>query len=233
MRTITTGTGANGTRIADHSPSLLWGHYEVGSSPMRVSSGAIVIFIALLMFEGSGLARDPQTPATMATAAVEGHRLFLAGQFGQAATQLEAALGRSSKDPELLFELAVCYERLDRKSEALAEFHSYLQSPMALRVPEANQHVAAIKSKRENRMTTADVASKPRRVVVPIVGDGGRCVVECGKSMSSFCGFSSNRAQKACAVQFSCLRSCPGARVESGSCLTKPSNAAEACLTDQ
>jgi Tetratricopeptide repeat len=183
-------------------------------------------FVAFLAFGSSALASDPNASAA------EGHRLFQAGQFAKAAAKLEAAVG-SSTDPEVLFELAVCYERLDRDSEAIAEFQAYGRSPVALRIREANEHVATIQSKRPGPAAPRESLTKPRRVLVPTTGDSEKCVKDCGKPASPFCGNSSNRMQKACAIQFSCLRGCPGARVEPGSCPIAPRSSVQVCLTDR
>jgi len=184
------------------------------------------LFVALLAFGSSVLASDSDASAA------EGHRLFQAGQFAKAAAKLEAAVG-SSTDPEVLFELAVCYERLDRDSEAIAEFQAYGRSPVALRIREANEHIATIQSKRPDPAAPRGSLTKPRRVLVPTTGDSGKCVQDCGKPASPFCGNSSNRMQKVCAIQFSCLRSCPGAKVEPGSCSIAPRSSAQVCLTDR
>lgn len=198
---------------------------------MKIAVARGALFIALLAFGSEGLAGDSKAAAASA-AAKEGHRLFQAGQFAKAAAKLEVAVTDAS-DPELLFELAVCYERLERDSEAIAEFHAYQHSPVALRVSEANQHLAALEAKQPGPAAPPEGLTKPRRVVVPTDGASGKCVNSCGKPSSPFCGNSSNRAQKACAVQFSCLRACPGAKVESGTCLKAPTTASQICLTDQ
>jgi hypothetical protein len=186
----------------------------------------VVPFVAFLAFGFPALARDQNTSAA------EGHRLFQAGKFAEAAAKLEGAVG-SSTDPEVLFELAVCYERLDRDSDAIAEFRAYGRSPVALRVGEANEHIATIQSKRPGPAAPRESLTSPRRVLVPTTGDSGKCVTDCGKPVSPFCGNSSNRMQKACAIQFSCLRSCPGAKVEPGSCPIAPRTSAQVCLTDR
>jgi hypothetical protein len=170
------------------------------------------------------------TEAIAATAA-EGHRLFQAGQFAPAAAKLETVVD-DAHDPELRFELAICYERLNRDAEAVAAFHAYQRSPVALRVAEANQHLAAIAAKQADGGTAAEIP-KPRRVVISIASDNRTCVAGCGKVDSPFCGNSSNRMQRACAIQFSCLRACPGARVERGTCLKERVNPRRICLTDQ
>jgi hypothetical protein len=165
-----------------------------------------------------------------AAAAAEGHRLFKAGQFAPAAAKLETVVD-DANDPELRFELAICYERLNRDAEAVAAFHAYQRSPVALRVGEANQHLVAIAAKQADG-GTAEIP-KPRRVVLSIASDNQKCVASCGKVDSPFCGNSSNRMQRACAIQFSCLRGCPGARVEPGTCLKERVSPTRICLTDQ
>lgn len=197
---------------------------------MRTAVAGAALFVALLVFESGGLAGESKGTVA-AAAATEGHRLFQAEQFAKAAAKLEVAVTDSS-DPELRFELAICYERLQRDSEAIAEFHAYQHSPVALRVAEANQHIAALEAKQPGPAAPAEGLTRPRRVVVPTTGESGKCVKSCGKPSSPFCGNSSNRMQKACAVQFSCLRACPGAKVEPGSCLKAPSTASQVCLTD-
>ena len=202
------------------------GQRQAAATPIRIGAAAVALCVALIAFGSSALASDANASAA------EGHRLFQAGQFARAAAKLEAAAG-SSTDPEVLFELAVCYERLDRDSEAIAEFQAYGRSPVALRIREANQHIATIKSKRPGPAAPSESLTKPRRVLVPTTGDSGKCVKDCGKPASPFCGNSSNRMQKACAIQFSCLRSCPGAKVEQGSCPIAANSSAQVCLTDR
>jgi len=197
---------------------------------MRIEVAGGALFIALLAFGSEGLARE--TKATAATAATEGHRFFQAGQFAKAAAKLEVAVVDST-DPELRFELAVCYERLERDPEAIAEFHAYQHSPVALRVAEANQHIAALEAKQPGPAAPGEALTKPRRVVVPTTGESGKCVKGCGKMPSPFCGNSSNRMQKSCAIQFSCLRDCPGAKVERGRCPIAAGPSTQVCLTDQ
>jgi hypothetical protein len=195
---------------------------------MRLACAAGALFVAFLGFRSSGLAHDSRPPPSRpAAAAVEGHRLFLAGQFAKAAAKLETAVG-SASDPEALFELAVCYERLDRDSEAIAEFHAYQGFPVALRVREADQHIKAIESKQPGPAESL----RPRRLVVPARGEGGNCVSDCGKAPSAFCGSPGVKMQRPCAVRFSCLRSCPGARLESGSCNTVLSSPTQECVNE-
>jgi hypothetical protein len=191
---------------------------------MRIAWAAGALFVGFLGFGSSGLALDSKPPAHGAAAA-EGHRLFLAGQFAKAAAKLETIVG-SASDPEALFELAVCYERLDRDSEAIAEFHAYQRFPVALRVREADQHIKAIESKQPG-------PAKPRRVVVP-TSDGGKCVRDCGAPplLGKCAGDRWGTGTCWAAVRFSCLRSCPGALLEPGSCNTVPSSPTQDCVNE-
>jgi hypothetical protein len=174
---------------------------------------------------------EAKSTEVTAAAAAEGHRLFQAGQFAPAAAKLETVVD-DANDPELRFELAICYERLNRDAEAVAAFHAYQRSPVALRVAEANQHLVALAAKQADGGTVAEIP-KPRRVVISIASDNQKCVASCGKVDSPFCSNSSNRMQRACAIQFSCLRGCPGARVEPGTCLKERVSPTRICLTDQ
>jgi Tetratricopeptide repeat len=191
----------------------------------------VCLCLALLGVSAAGSSAEPQSSEATAATAAEGHRLFQAGQFAKAAVKLETVVD-DAKDPELRFELAICYERLNRDSEAVAQFQAYQHSPVALRVAEANQHLAAIAAKQADGGVAAEIP-KPRRVVVSVGSDNQKCVASCGKVDSPFCRNSSNRMQRACAIQFSCLRDCPGARVEPGTCLKERVSPTRICLTDQ
>jgi hypothetical protein len=190
--------------------------------------------LALLGVSAAGSSAEPKpaeskSSTSSPSASAEWHRLFQAGQFAPAAAKLETVVD-DAKDPELRFELAICYERLNRDAEAVAQFQAYQHSPVALRVGEANQHLAAIAAKQADG--GAEIP-KPRRVVVAVGSDNQKCVAGCGKVDSPFCSNSSNRMQRACAIQFSCLRGCPGARVEPGTCLKERVSPTRICLTDQ
>ena len=202
---------------------------------MKMAGPATLVCVgvcaALLGVSASGISAEPKSAEATAATAAEGHRLFQAGQFAHAAVKLETVVD-DAKDPELRFELAICYERLNRDAEAVAQFHAYQHSPVALRVAEANQHLAAIASKQADGGVAREIP-KPRRVVVALASDNQKCVASCGKVDSPFCGNSSNRMQRACAIQFSCLRSCPGARVEPGTCLKERASPTRICLSDQ
>jgi hypothetical protein len=193
---------------------------------MSVTVAAGTLFTALLILQSAGLADGTKAPAAAPSAAVAGRRFFQAGQFAKAAAKLEAATIARPADQELLFELAICYERLDRDSEAIATFRRYQTSPIALRVREADQHIQAIESKPPRSVGAGDVA-KPRHVLVPIAGDGGKCVKACAP-MPGRCANSA----RCWAVQFICVRGCPGARVEPGSCLSVPSTSRQECVND-
>jgi Tetratricopeptide repeat len=207
---------------------------------MKLAARATLVCLcacaALRGASASGLSAETESTKTKSTeakstTAAEGHRLFRAGQFAPAAAKLETVVD-DAKDPELRFELAICYEHLNRDAEAVSAFRAYQRSPVALRVAEANQHLAALAAKQADGGTAAEIP-KPRRVVLSVASDNQKCVASCGKVDSPFCRNSSNRMQRACAIQFSCLRGCPGARVEPGTCLKERVSPARICLTDQ
>jgi hypothetical protein len=174
---------------------------------------------------GAGTAPTPAGASPAAT----GHRLFLAGDFERAARQLEKARPGAAHDPEVLFELGICYERLGRDSEAMVSFREYQTFPLALRAREANLHLQAIEQRTASVPKAGEETGGPRHVVVPTSTDGGRCLRECGAD--PFPGRCTNGA-RCWAVQFSCLRSCPGARVAPGTCLTTPSTASQTCVNE-
>jgi len=202
---------------------------------MKIAARATLLCVcacaALWGVSALGKSSEPKSAEATAATAAEGHRLFQAGRFAAAAAKLETVVD-DARDPELRFELAICYERLNRDAEAVAAFHAYQRSPVALRVAESNQHLAAIAAKQADGGTAAEIP-KPRRVVISLASDNQKCVASCGKVDSPFCENSSNRMQRACAIQFSCLRGCPGARVEPGTCLKERVSATRLCLTDQ
>ena len=82
------------------------------------------------------------------------------GQLAEAAAKFSEGW-TESRDPEVLFDLAVCYERQGRSAEAAAGFRAYLNLPLALRLRVAEDHLGAIESKNGR-----DVP-EPRRVRCP------------------------------------------------------------------
>ena len=202
---------------------------------MKMAGPATLVCVgvctALWGVSAAGISAEPKMAAATAATAAEGHRLFQAGQFAQAAAKLQTVVDDAA-DPELRFELAICYERLNRNAEAIAQFQAYRHSPVALRVPEADEHLAALAAKQPGGGVAAEIP-KPRRVVVSVTGDNRKCVAGCGTVDSPFCSNSSNRMRRSCAIQFSCLRSCAGARVEPGTCLKERVSRTRICLSDQ
>lgn len=189
-------------------------------------------FVAASLFLQSTGGAENRKPVAVTPTGSEGHRLFQAGRFAEAAAKLHAE-SLSSKDPEVLFELAVCDERTGKDVEALDAFRKYLNSPLALRIQEAEQHVSAIESRQSGRGAAAESGPGPRRVVVPISPDHGKCASDC-RAPGMCRGYPGDRTQLQCSqVQFSCLRGCPGARVESGSCLATEVRSSTECMTER
>jgi hypothetical protein len=157
------------------------------------------------------------------SSADEARQLMRAGKLSEAVGKLETAW-KSSSDPELLFDLAVCYERLNRDAEALASFRTYQGLPTALRTGEAAEHIHLA----ESRQQVSEPAVKPRHVVVPLTPAGEKCLRECVRS--SPCGSRSN--WQCDSVRFSCIRGCPGARVEPGTCFSAAAESKTRCVND-
>jgi len=161
-------------------------------------------------------AREPSTD--------EARQLMRAGKFSEAVGKLETAW-KSSSNPEVLFDLAGCYERLNRDTEALAAFRTYQGLPTALRTTEATEHIRLIEAQQQ----ALEPTKQPHHVVVPVTPASEKCVRECVR----FSGCSSRSGWQACnSARFSCVRGCPGARVEPGTCLTATVSPKTRCLND-
>jgi len=143
----------------------------------------------------------------------DGLRLMRAGKLDEAVVKLEAAW-KSTEAPEVLFDLALCYERLNRDSEAIEAYRTYQNLPLALRGDEAEQHIRSIESKQPQ---AAGPGGRPRRVRVPLTQAGEKCIRDCARLSSC----SKSQWQRCSLTRFSCFRGCPGARVESGTCAAK------------
>ena len=136
--------------------------------------------------------------------------------MAQAAAKLSEAWAASTRDPEVLFDLGVCYERLGKASDALTAFRSYVRQPLALRLRAAEDHIRAIEAK-----PAKGVPSGPRRVLVPTGGDDGRCFGECTRICSP--------RNYHCPPRFNCMSACDGARVEAGVCVMARPGPGERC----
>jgi hypothetical protein len=191
---------------------------------MRIA--AVIACLGVLALAPQGAGGDTNGPAAPAT---EGRRLLKEGRLAEAATKLSDAWATSSADAEVLFDLATCYERLGRTVEAVAAFRRYLTLPLALRLREAEDRIRAIESAQEPRDKAAPPAPGPRRVLVPVGGDGGKCFRDCTRG---YCGRRGTTPHRCMSTQFVCLRTCPGARVESGTCVTALVPPGEKCRTE-
>ncbi len=183
---------------------------------------AIVAFFVLAATAASSA--DSTTPTTARTIA-DGRRLARENRLAEAAAKLSEGW-TASRDPEVLFELAVCYERQGMNARAAESFRAYVKLPLALRVRAAEDHLRTIGAK-EGREVPA-----PRRVLVPVDGDGGKCFQECTGPSSCRPRFGDRWGTQCAATEFVCLRGCPGARVESGPCVTASIHPGEKCRAE-
>jgi hypothetical protein len=188
---------------------------------------AIVLPSGLLMLGERTAAGDGDHKANSpGSSADDGRRLMRTGKFDEAVGKLEAAW-KSSSNPEVLFDLAVCYEHLDRDSEALNAFQTYQGLPMALRLTEAAEHILSL----ESRQPAPRPTGPPRHVLVPLTPAGEKCIQDCLQPSS--CQPRGRGTWRTCtATRFSCIRGCPGARVEPGACPTSAIVAKTMCLND-
>ena len=194
-----------------------------------MSRGAHLFVLALafpgvLALSAAGAAKDAR-PSAAGTIA-EGRRLAAQGRLSEAAAKLSDGW-TASRDPEALFDLAVCFERLGQSAQALDAFGAYVKLPLALRLRAAEDHVRAIEAR-----DTRDVPA-PRRVLVPVEGDGGKCFDACTGRESCRPRFGDRWGTQCAATQFVCLRACPGAKVESGVCATATVRAGERCRAER
>jgi hypothetical protein len=138
------------------------------------------------------------------------------------------AVWRSTGQPEVLFDVAVFTSGWAANPRPSTR-SSYQELPMALRTQQAEEHVTALVEKRGG---ASGAAGKPRRVLVPSTPAGDGCVRRCVEP-SSCQPQSKGAGWRWCAsVQFSCLRGCPGAKVEPGTCLAGKVDRKATCLTD-
>jgi hypothetical protein len=193
---------------------------------------AAFTFLTALAIAAAGAAKDarptaPQTSGTQAIAQTiaDGRRLAAEGRFAEAAGKLSAGW-TASRDPEVLFDLAVCHERLRVDAQALDEFRAYVRLPLALRLRAAEDHMRGIEAR------GAREVREPRRVLVPVGGDGGKCFRDCTGPESCRPRFGDRWGLQCAGTQFICLRSCPGARVETGVCATASVRPGETCRAE-
>jgi hypothetical protein len=199
----------------------------------RMSSGPAARLVAILVTAGMlefmpFAAAEYSKPADASLSdAAEGRSLMRSGKLEEAVGKLQAAWN-SSGDTEVLFDLALCYERLNRDTEAFESFRAYRRLPMALRADEAERHLRSIAARREQG---SEPTRRPRRVLVPLTKAGVKCIRDCVQPSS--CRPRLKTDWRLCAsIQFSCLRACPGAKVESGDCLGDGIHPQTKCVAD-
>jgi tetratricopeptide (TPR) repeat protein len=168
-------------------------------------------------------------PTAVATIA-EGRRLAREGKLADAAAKLEQGW-QASRDPEVLFDLAVCYERLGQDAKAVSAFRSYLDLPLALRLRAAEDHLRALAA--QGGAASPAAPSGPRRVLVPAGADSARCFQDCTGPSSCRPRFGDRWGHACTTTQFICLEACPGARVEPGLCATATLRPGERCRTER
>ena len=153
------------------------------------------------------------------------------------ATKLRDAYDQE-KQPEILFDLGECQERLGQDDSALQTYRSYLELPLALRITEANAHIAAIEKRHAGRVEADNPTSPPRYVLLPNDPAANACSANCSTTIicaePSRKGRADTMAQNRCFTkEFACLSSCPGARVKKGQCPTGPSLRGLRCFDDR
>jgi hypothetical protein len=153
------------------------------------------------------------------------------------ATKLRDAYDQE-KQPEILFDLGECQERLGQDDGALQTYRAYLKLPLALRLAEANARVAAIESRHAEQVESGSPTSPPRYVLLPNDPAANACSAKC--STTTVCAEPSRKgptdrmAQNRCFTkEFACLSSCPAARVKKGECPTGPSLRGFRCFDDR
>jgi len=191
-----------------------------------VPRGAQLFVVALagLALSATGAAKDARP--TAASTIAEGRRLAAQGRLAEAAVKLSDGW-TASRDPEALFDLGVCFERLGQSAQALDAFGVYVKLPLALRLRVAEDHVRAIEAK-----DARDVPG-PRRVLVPVAGDAGKCFQTCTGPESCRARFGDRWGTQCAATQFVCLRTCPGTKVETGVCATATVRPGERCRAER
>ena len=180
----------------------------------------VLAFTCSLLATAASLAGN--TPTETARVIADGRRLEKESRFTEAAAKLSEGW-TASRDPEVLFELAVCYEQQGMNAQAAESFRAYIKLPLALRVAAAQDHLRVIEPKDQR-----DVPP-PRRVLVPVDRDRGKCFQDCTGPSSCRARFGDRWGTQCAATQFVCLRACSGARVESGPCATASVHAGENC----
>lgn len=200
--------------------------YNCGVSRVTQALTFAVALAGSLALSAAGAAPVKDARSTAAGTIAEGRRLAAQGRLAEAAVKLSDGW-TASRDPEVLFDLGVCFERLGQSAQALDAFGAYVKLPLALRLRAAEDHVRAIEAK-----DARDVPA-PRRVLVPVAGDDGKCFQTCTGPESCRPRFGDRWGTQCAATQFVCLRACPGAKVESGVCATATVRPGERCRAER
>jgi hypothetical protein len=197
---------------------------------VRLGHGALELAVVVAAALSTAAVGGQGPGPAVATVVAEGRRLAREGKLADAAAKLEEGW-RASRDPEVLFDLAVCDERLGMDDKAASAFRSYLGLPLALRLRAAEEHLRGIAARGGTASPTTP--SGPRRVLVPAGADGGRCFQDCTGPASCRPKFGDRWGHACTSTQFICLQSCPGARVEPGLCATATLRPGERCRTER
>jgi hypothetical protein len=185
----------------------------------------IVTILAFCVLSATAARTAGNTPPAIARTIADGRRLAAENRLAEATAKLSEGW-TASRDPEVLFELAVCYERQAMNAQAAESFRAYVKLPLALRLRAAEDQLRAIESKDGHEVPA------PRRVLVPVDSDGGKCFQECTGPSSCRPHFGDRWGTQCAATEFVCLRACSGARVESGPCATVSIHPGEKCRAE-
>ena len=211
-------TGWRSRGRAGRDAGVLW----YSSLLMRSKLGwKFVILASLLMSDASEVRSDtPDASTASGTLLQQGRDLMMRGEMMAARERFEAAF-RSTGDAEAMFLAAECSEKVGNEDEAEACYRQYLQLPLALRAADARSRIQAIEA-RKGKATDTEPRKRSRHVLVPVDKDHGACAEKC--TAANVCprpartGSRVTDYDECLGNQFSCLRSCEGATVETGTC---------------
>jgi tetratricopeptide (TPR) repeat protein len=180
-----------------------------------------VILASLLMSDVSEVRSDtPDASTASGTLLQQGRDLMKRGEMMAAKERFEAAF-RSTGDAEALFLAAECSEKVGNVDEAETHYRQYLQLPLALKAAEARSRIQVIEA-RKGKADDTESRRRSKHVLVPVDKDHGACAEKC--TAANVCprpartGSRATDYDECLGNQFSCLRSCEGATVETGSC---------------
>lgn len=105
---------------------------------------AVLVALVALRAEPAGAEPDPATRAKASAHFKQGQAFFNRGDFDRALAEYQAAFDLS-KEPLLIFNIALCHDRAQRPEEALAAFRRYLElAPEGAVGDEAREDVARL-----------------------------------------------------------------------------------------